>query len=391
LDDICLLQKKIVWDKMFDTYDEDDQAELIRADGLMNQGETLGKKGNIRGSIHLHIKALDIYLNTGRYLKIADVFNKLISYVTSESQILLIMEHIRNTMSAIEYLDIPEELAKLKQALADLHYKNSDFLNAGNLFIEVAELFTEVDPDEYRQASGMFLLRAGECFEKIGRTERAEKLILDAIKKFDSSIFDYQAHAKELFTLIQKKKFNLAIEHLREVATFFRNLEKELEDTPEYSDSFRNLKNNVNARLLHMISEFNLIKTMCFRHLKDEAQVKDQAEKSIKDLSYAIDIIKEELKDNYYSSADLHRITFDLFLLQMFQEFADYQVEDPLDLVMRGLPNAIKEIIRKMRFYEYTVQILELNLRDRADIFDDLPLSQILRPFRNFIIKSIKI
>ncbi|UYP46745.1 hypothetical protein NEF87_003030 [Candidatus Lokiarchaeum ossiferum] len=376
---------------MYDSFDEDDQAELIRAQDLMAKGEIQGKEGNIRGSIHLYVKALEIFLNTGRYLRISEVFNKLISFVTSESQILLIMEQIRNTISEIEYLDIPEELAKLKQALADLHYKNSDFLSAGNLFIEVAELFSEVDPEEYRQASGMFLLRAGECFEKIGRIERAERLILDAIQKFDTTIFDYQGHIKELHDFIQKKKYQPAIDHLREVALFFRNLEKELEDTPEYSESFRNLKNNVNARLLHMLSEYNLIKTMCYRHLKDEDKVREQADKSIKDLAYAIEIIKDEFKDHYYSSADLHRITFDLFLLQLFQEFADYQVEDPLDLVMRGLPTNIKEIIRKLSFYEETVKILELDLKGRVDIFDDLPLSQILEPFRSFIIKSIKI
>ena len=64
-------------------------------------------------------------------------------------------------------------------------------------------------------------------------------------------------------------------------------------------------------------------------------------------------------------------------------------MEDPLDLVMRGLSSELKEIIRKMKFYKHTVQILELGLEENADIFEDLPLSIILNPHRELIFKSI--
>ena len=143
------------------------------------------------------------------------------------------------------------------------------------------------------------------------------------------------------------------------------------------------------ARLIHIVSEYNLLKMMCYHYIGEDEKVREQADKSIKDLIKAIDFIKEELKQEYYSSADLHRLTFDVFLLQMFQEFADHQIEDPIFLIMSGLPKNVKEIIKKMRFYDYTVQILELNLKDNADLFETIALSQVLDPYRDFIIKSL--
>ncbi len=372
-------------------YDNDEyDTELIRANELVENAYKLRKQNNIKGAISLYQKSLGIYLNSGAYMKLAEIFNNIVSLVKKESEMLPIMERLRRTINEIEKLDILEELANLKLAQANLSYKSSNYLDAGNLFIEVAELYIKVDQDEFRKLIGMFYLRAAECFEKISRTKRAEKLILEAIRIFDSSIFDYRIYLKQLKEQIDKKQFVDAIETIREIAKFFRRLEIELESTPEEDGVFRNLKRNVLARLIHSVSEYNLLKMICFHFIGEEDKIRDQADKSIKDLIKAIDFIKDELKQEYYSSADLHRLTFDVFLLQMFQEFADHQIEDPIFLIMSGLPKHIKEIIKKMRFYEYTVQLLELNLRENADLFETMALSQILDPYREFIIKSLK-
>ena len=371
-------------------YDNDEyDVELIRANELVESATELRKQNNIKGAISLYQKSLGIYLNSGAYMKLAEIFNNIVSLVKKESEMLPIMEKLRRTINDIEKLDILEELANLKLAYANLEYKSSNYLDAGNLFIEVADLYTKVDQDEFRKLIGMFYLRAAECFEKISRTKRAEKLILDAIRIFDSSIFDYRIYLTQLKEQIDKKQFLDAIETIREIAKFFRRLQFELESTPEEDGVFRNLKSNVMARLIHIVSEYNLLKMMCYRFIGDDEKVRKQADKSIKDLIKAIDFIKEELKQEYYSSADLHRLTFDVFLLQMFQEFADHQIEDPIFLIMSGLPKNVKEIIKKMRFYDYTVQILELNLKDNADLFETIALSQILDPYRDFIIKSL--
>ena len=375
-------------------YDNDEyeyDSELIRANELVERASQLKKHNNIKGAISLYQKSLGIYLNSGAYMKLAEIFNNIVSLVKTESEMLPIMERLRRTINEIEKLDIPEELAELKLAHANLNYKSSNYLDAGNLFIEVAELYSKVDKEEFRNLIGMFYLRAAECFEKISRTKRAEKLILEAIRIFDSSIFDYRIYLTQLKDQIDKKQLSDAIETIREIAKFFRRLEIELETTPEEDGSFRNLKRNVLARLIHSVSEYNLLKMICYRFIGEEDKVQDQADKSIKDLIKAIDLIKEELKQEYYSSADLHRLTFDVFLLQMFQEFADHQIEDPIFLIMSGLPKNVKEIIKKMRFYDYTVQLLELNLKDNADLFETMALSQILDPYREFIIKSLKI
>ncbi|RLI62587.1 MAG: hypothetical protein DRO88_11690 [Promethearchaeia archaeon] len=370
---------------------DENEAEIIRANNLFEKASHLKAQKNLKGAISLYQKSLKIYLNAGEYMKLAEIFNDIVSLVQKESEMLPIMERLRRTINAIEKLDILEELAKLKLAYANLTYKSSSYMDAGNLFIEVAELYKKVDEDEFRNLIGMFYLRAAECFEKISRTKRAEKLVLKAIRIFDSSIFDYRIYLKDLKSQIDKKKYLEAIETIREIAKFFRRLEIELETTPEQGDVLRNLKRNVLARLIHIVSEYNLLKMICFRFLDENDKVRAQAEKSINDLTKAIEMIKEELKHEYYSSADLHRLTFDIFLLQVFQEFADYQVEDPIFLIMSGLPKDVKEIIKKMKFYDYTVQLLELNLKDNADLIENMALSRVLDPYRDFIVKSLKI
>ena len=366
-------------------YEEENMAELIRAESMCNQAQKMAMKENFRGAMNLFLKAIKIYVNVGAYMKVSETFNQLVVLVQRESDILIIMEKVRGILETMESLDLGEEIAKLKLALANLNYKNEDYQNAGNLFAEVAELFFQVDPDDYRQLSGMFLLRAGECFEKISRTEKGEKYVIEAIKRFDVSIFDYHEHLQQLEDSVSHNKFEQALDNLNEITDFFWRLEKELENVEEDNDTYRNLKNNVAARLIHTISEYDLLKMVCYRKLEDEEKVKTQADENIKNLKEAIQIIKSEIQQNQYSSADLHRLTFDLFMLQFNQEYADYQVEDPIGFLTYDLSKEMKEILVKMQFYQNTIQILDYGIENTRDTLKELPLSQILDPFREFI------
>jgi len=372
--------------------DDERDEEILRANELVEKGEELKTEGNTTGSIQLMLKALNIYLGIGAYLKMTEIFNLLTSSVKTESEILRIIEELRETIATMEYLDLPEEIAKLKMVLANLTYRSGNFLLAGNLFIEVADLFNEVDPEEYRQVSGMFLLRAGECFEKISRTERGENLILEAIKRFDTNIFDLNAAKRNLKVQINKtKKFELAIDTIQEIAEFFRRMEEQLEHTLDNTETFENLKQNVTSRLLHTISEYNLLKMICFKNLDDEDSVKKQAEKSLKDLTKAIELTKEEIKSGNYSNSDIVRIAFDMFTLQFFQEFANYQVEDPIDLVIRGLNKDVIKEIKDINYFQDTEHVLEADLYNCEDIVEEMDLSAVLKPFRAFILKSLRL
>ena len=122
-------------------YDNDEyDTELIRANELVENASKLRKQNNIKGAISLYQKSLGIYLNSGAYMKLAEIFNNIVSLVKKESEMLPIMERLRRTINEIEKLDLLEELANLKLAQANLTYKSSNYLDAGNLFIDVAEL-----------------------------------------------------------------------------------------------------------------------------------------------------------------------------------------------------------------------------------------------------------
>jgi len=374
----------MVWD-----IEEDGHAELLRAKGLMDKAENLVSNGNFKSAMALYQKILRIYIHAGAYVRLTEVFNMLISLIHSESDMLMVMEQIRKTIEVVKQLNLLEEEGHLKMALANLAYKNQDYLTAASIYEEIADIFIEVDEDEFRRPSGMFYLRASECFEKLHKHERANKAMFKAIRRFDLSNFDYIDHSDRLNKMIHARKYEEAVEMLREIAQFFRGLELELRHIPEQGGVFQNLIRNVSARIIHMVSEYNLLKMILYKKLGEEQKLMFQAQKSIKDLTFAITEMKEEFKHGHYSSGDLHRLTFDIFVFQFFQEFSNQQMEDPLDLVMRGLPNDLKEIIIKLKFYKYTVQILELGLEENADIFEDIPLSIILNPHRELIFKSI--
>ncbi len=54
-----------------------------------------------------------------------------------------------------------------------------------------------------------------------------------------------------------------------------------------------------------------------------------------------------------------------------------------------NLPEHIQKILRKMQFFRLTEHIVEVDLQHAMDIFDDVPLSQILDPFRDFLIQAV--
>ena len=82
---------------------------------------------------------------------------------------------------------------------------------------------------------------------------------------------------------------------------------------------------------------------------------------------------------------------FDIFLLQVIQEFAEFLVEDPLDLALRDINPSIQEQIKEMKFFEYTKHILKFDLHDSQELFDrdEMELPLILRPYRELIKKTI--
>ncbi|MHA1777815.1 MAG: tetratricopeptide repeat protein [Promethearchaeota archaeon] len=369
----------------------EEQLELERAQSILDDVVKLCQKNNLKGATYLTMRVIEIYLNAGLYLHISPAFNQLIVFVQKETDILLIMEKVQNVIVELEYLNLEEEIAKLKLVLAVLAYKQENFVEAANLYQEVAEKFLAVDPDDYRQACVMFLFRAAECFERINRLKRAKQLIYEAIKQNDSSIFDYPAHCESLKELIYRKKYEESITELREIAGFFRNIRQNLREMNEFSDTLEYLKKAILARLLHMISEFNLLKIMCYRFLNNSEAVRAQAEKSIKDLQESVKIFKALLKQSRYSSADLRQVTFTVFLLQIFQEFANYQIEDPKDLLLRDVPPEIQDKLKKYPFFQYTMHIVEFDLKHSLEFFDEIILSHILEPFRAFIMQSLKI
>lgn len=357
---------------------------------LENNAKLLAKENDIEEAINLILDAVRIYFDNGIYLRIADSIAIILTFLNDSINIYHIQEEINEIIQTMEYLDMNEEITKLTLVLANLSYQTNDYLNAGNLYIQVSELFNTFDPEEYRQVSGMLLLRAGECFEELKKVERAQKLVLDAIQRFDSSNFNNIDTFNHVEFNLQNRKYETAIENLREIAIYFRDLNDELELAQDINFTFKNIKKNVKARLLHIVSEYNFLKMLCFKILKKEEHIFLQAERSVDDLKEAIEETKEALRSGIYNQIDIKRLTFNGFLLQVFQEFANYLIEDPVDLVKRGIKPEIVTFIEQEDYYKAIVEIVRNDLSESTEIFEKIELPQILRPFRELIFHTLQ-
>jgi tetratricopeptide (TPR) repeat protein len=370
--------------------EEDNEAVMLQAAGMLKKANELVAQHKIKQALNVFMKAIKLYLEIGKYRKISEVMDEILKITHSEIELMPVLDQLLNVIHEVEALDIPEEEGKLKYRLADVYYNSNDYLNAANLYIEASDLLYKADPEYYLEFCGILYLRAGELLEKIGRSEKAEKLVLNGIKRLEISNYDYIEAEKQFQVLIQKKKYEQAIEILREIAQFFRKIDERIDKIDPQSAAALNLQTNLKARIFHMLTEYNLLKMICYRYLGNEDAVKEQATKSIEDLVTSIQLMKEEMIRGFYSSADLHRLSFDVFLLQVFQEYAETQIEDPIDVATRGLSTEIKQILVKMKFYELMVHLLKVGLKDNLDWLEDIDIGAHLSQYKNFMWNSLK-
>ena len=378
-------------------YEDPNFADILLAEELVEKAFTSQEKGEHKTAVTLFIKAVNQLVYAGIYT-VGEIFNRFISKIRKESVIYSIREEIYLVLDKLKNLDIPEEEAKLKMALGDLACKSKDYHNSANYFKEVAELFSKADANYFRKSISMSLMRAAECLEKINKIEKSTELVMQAIKIIDISNYDLEDNLLELrkkcfYKSDIEKQRNLpeALKSLEEMNGFIMNLISEMEELFEETndESYDHIKPHVQARIIQMNVELAVIKMAIHKDLGEEDEVKDIAKRGIHQIIEAIDILKEQFKQGLYSTVDLHKMTFSLFILQFFQEFSGQQIEDPIDVVMGDLPSKIKKILVKMKYYKKTEYILKYDLYGNVEIFEDMEFSAMLEPFRDYILKYI--
>ncbi len=372
---------------------EDFEFEEERAERIIKSAESMIKKGNIEKAISAFDKAINMYLEMGQYSKIAAILTKLTKLLQDQNEnVILIASKIDKILLDVEKFDIPEEEAKLKLILAEINYKTPDFNQAAQLYNDVAELYLKADPESNKSLAAVFFLKASECYQKIDKIDKAENLILKAVMEIKKTTFDVLKKEQELLQRMKSKKFEESIELTREIARFFRECNEEVERIrQEHQDDeiMEGLIINVRAWLILHVCEYNLLKTICFKELGQIDRMVTQTEKSIKDLMDAISIIKNNIiSHGLYSFEDLKMLTIQMFLIQLFQELSDTQLENPITVVERGLPEAVIENLKKLRFYNLTKELIDYGISDDIRILKGVNIGR-LTPFWDILEKSI--
>ena len=156
-------------------FDDDVEDQKTRASNFITQAEEFLAEGKIIAGLKTYNKAVNIYFKIGAYLKVPDIFYRISRILSNESKIYQALEYLRQIKNRFKELDLPEEEAKLAMEMADLSFKVGDFFKAADFYEECAELYLKADPEDFRSASSVFLMRAAECYESAGKHEVGDR------------------------------------------------------------------------------------------------------------------------------------------------------------------------------------------------------------------------
>ena len=352
---------------MKDEKDEKEAEAII----LIDYAEELADKGKGDDSIQEYEKAAQIYLDLGSYIKLDEIYIRITQIISKFKSNIQAIYRLKSIIRKTEELKLYEISAKLLVRLGNVSFRMKDWETAGESWNSASDYFFESDPEEYSNLASIFLLKAGEAFERSQLTKvKGKRLILKAVMKINKFDDLYQEDEKQAQSLIINKEFEAAAEKFRTISTYFEksliNLDKLLEDV-ENKDTIINAK----ARFIHFVAEYQTVSAICLTATKN-AEFKEKIEK----LGFnSIELFKESillLKDylfNFKKDFDreiILRVTFDTMLLAIIQRILGSKEIECRGYLLNGIEEnkALTKSLKKSPYYKIVEKIEVAGLTD---------------------------
>jgi tetratricopeptide (TPR) repeat protein len=328
-------------------------------------------------------------------MKIPDMFIRISTLIDKESTIYAAMEYLRNIRDRLRVLDLPEEEAKIMMVMGNLSFKIEDYESAAEYYEECADLYLKAEPQEYRSASAMFLIRAAECYEHLRYIhEKGERIMIQAALRVNKKAMDYQAEEFRGLKFIKLKKYGEAIPIYTELYNFFiealDNLSSMIVDTPE----IRSIAIFAKTRLIHIVSEYRLILMICYDRNGEKEKSKEIALEAIDHLNTGIEMIRSMILQGFWSKDDLKRLTYEGFMRAYFQKY--WHIKNPTPdqqihyYILYGLGGEPAEQIKKLPYYDLCVKTETYNLEQLDELLYGFNLGRLDKYKEIFMKKSVK-
>ncbi|MFX0071016.1 MAG: hypothetical protein ACFFAO_07995 [Candidatus Hermodarchaeota archaeon] len=347
-----------------------DQKEL-EALQLIDRAEELVNRNKGGEAIDLYEKAAQIYLDFGSYIKLDELYIRIAEIVSQFKNNLQATYRLNSIIRKTEELQLNEVSAKLLIQLGNISYKMQDWETAGESWQKASDYLFEVDPEEYLNVSSIFLLKAGQVFERSQiKKDEGKRLILKAVMKINKFDELYEEEEKRAHHLLASGEFEASANKFYDIATYFK---KALENLGEILDEEDHKETvlNTKARFIHFVAEYQTVAATCLSASKNSEyneRIKELGYDSIKLFKKSINLLKELLlpvKTNFDREVIL-RITFDMMLLAFIQRTLKLEDINTIDFLLEGLENN-KTLVKKLKespYYKIVKSLGEIGAKE---------------------------
>ena len=350
---------------------QDNEEKEIEAIKLIDQAETFADKGKGDDAIKLYEKAAQIYLDLGSYIRLDELFARIIQIISQFKNHIQASYRLKSIIRKTEELKLYEVSAKLLIHLGNLSYSMNDWETAGDSWRKASEYLFEEDPEEFNSLSSILLLKAGQVYERSQLTkDQGKRLILKAVMKINKFDELYQKAEKRAQFLISNKEFEAAADKFYTISTYFKKALNNLGDILSETES-KDTMLNAKARFIHFVAEYQTVSAICLA-ATDNPDFKEKIEylgkDSIKRFKESISMLKEYLfpiKTDFDKEIIL-RVTFDTMLLTIIQRILGIEEIKCSEYLFNNIEKnkALTEELKKSPYFKITEKIEELGLRD---------------------------
>ena len=354
----------------------DREGKEIKAIHLIDRAENLADKNEGDEAINYYEQAAQIYLDLGSYIKLDELYVRIAQIISRFKNNIQATYRLKSIIRKTEELKLYEVSAKLLIQLGNLANNMRDWETAGESWQKAAEYLNEVDPDEFNSVCSIFLLKAGQAFERSNiKKDLGKNLILSAVMKINRFDELYEQEEKEALKLLSGKDFEASAKKFISIANHFEQALKNLGDIID-EESSRDTMLNAKARFIHFVAEYQTVAALCLRvseNREHNKKIKELGTDSIERFKNSITLLKTYLlpKASDFDHEIILRITFDTLLMTIIQEMLGVQNFTSSDYLTNDIEEN-KKLVKELKnspYFKITKRVEKVGIRE---VFDDL-------------------
>ena len=352
-------------------FNDEKELEAIR---LIDQAETLADRGKGKEAIQIYEKAASIYLDLGSYLKLDELYIRIIKIISQFKNNIQAVYRLKSIIRKTEQLKLYEVSAKLLIQLGNISFNMHDWETAGESWQKASEYLHKTDPEEYNNLSSILLLKAGQAFERSKiKKDEGKRLILKAVMKIHKFDELYEQEEKKALNLLSRGEFEGSAKKFFDIATYFRKSLDELDDLIDEEES-KETYLNAKARFIHFVAEYQTVSALCLRASENRThneQIKQLGNESLELFKESVSMLKSYLFpiSSKFDQEIILRITFDTMLMKIIQALLGTQEFKPIKYLLNNI-DTNKALVKKLKdspYFNITDRIEKLGIREALD------------------------